>query len=295
MIASYICYPTVVSNGTETQYNTLDYALLAYQGGDKEIVLNEDSIAAITYNGDVNMDLNGCNLTGTAVASGKLYCYDSDTADYNATNESGYGIITGDNAGIAECSKTNYITAVRDEGTSFHAVATTMETINLRANRAGIYYGAFFLGDHIVQDYIDSFGVAVSIVDIPVDENGIANHAQYSAFKQSDFSPSNASEYTSTVLVDILSSKYSTFNNRKYAATPVIGRAYIKLTDGTFICSDSYSYSLQNVIEATGSIWNDPEYNLGNEQKQTVIDRLNAFPTVLNRMNIPNIKEDAKN
>lgn len=294
LIASYICNPTIVNGSGSTQYNTLDYALLAYQGGDEEIVLTEDSIAAITYSGDVNMDLNGCNLSGTAVASGKLYCYDSDTADYDATNESGYGIITGDNAAIAECSKENYITAVRDEGTSFHAVATTMETINLRANRAGIYYGALFLGDHIVQDYVESFGVAVSIAGIPVDENGIADHALFSKFQQSDFSPANKTEYTSTVLVDILSDEYSTINNRKYAETPVKGRAYIKLTDGTYLCSEWYEFSLQDVIEATDQYWNDPEFNFSDAQKQDVIDLLNAFPAVLNRMEIPNIKEDAE-
>lgn len=295
LIASYICNPTIVNSSGSTQYNTLDYALLAYQGDDKQIVLTEDSIAAITYSGDVNMDLNGCNLSGAAVASGKLYCYDSDTADYDATNESGYGIITGDNAAIVECSKENYITAARDEGTSFHAVATTMETINLRANRAGIYYGAHFLGDHIVQDYVDSFGVAVSIAGIPVDENGIADHALYSTFQQSDFSPANKTEYTSTVLVDILSDEYSTINNRKYAETPVKGRAYIKLTDGTYLCSEWYEFSLRDVIEATELYWNDPEFNFSDAQKQDVIDLLNAFPAVLNRMDIPNIKEDAEN
>lgn len=293
LIASYICNPTIVNGSGSTQYNTLDYALLAYQGGDEEIVLTEDSIAAITYSGDVNMDLNGCNLSGTAVANGKLYCYDSDTADYDATNESGYGIITGENTENVVCTKENYITAERDEGTSFHAVATTMETINLRANRAGIYYGALFLGDHIVQDYVDSFGVAVSIKGIPVDENGIADHAQYSAFQNSDFSPANKTEYTSTVLVDILSHEYSTFNNKKYAETPVKGRAYIKLTDGTYLCSEWYEFSLRDVIEATDDYWNSPEFNFSAAQKQDVIDLLNAFPAILNQMDIPNIKEDA--
>lgn len=227
-------------------------AVAAYKAGDTLILVGAVD-SAVTIGRNMTVDLNGQSFAPT-VSKGKLTLLDSRTADYEE-NEQDFAKVSAQLASQAKAAA-GYLKFTHEDGqVSFHRVDTQLESVSCRPARAGIYYGAVFLGDQYVARMVDSFGVALSTMATPVNTTGFSSFSQYSAFDAQLFEAGNREEYTSTILVDILSEKNDTQTNLENGETKVRGRSYIKLKDGTFICGTEYQVDLRMVVEYVNDTW----------------------------------------
>ena len=133
-----------------------DYIQLA---ADKEIVLDGQKMV---------VDLAGYDLTATG--KGKLYAFDTANDTYDHTQ---CGTLTC--KGVT-CAATytapngNYYVALGEGRYTFHRLEMKLTSVSLRMSVAGVYYNATFSADRLIRESVDSYGVAVSVVDMP-DEN----------------------------------------------------------------------------------------------------------------------------
>lgn len=279
----------IVKSGTAAAVADFDEVNLDTSAGGT-VVLATDMVFDNVTGGKGKVDLNGNNITSNISAQeAALLVADSQTDDYTVADGK-YGKLTGTVTNVAAAD--GYMMATEDDGISFHKVDTEIAYAIFSPTKAGLYYSSLFKGDEVVKENVKSFGVALSIKDVPTaDSNGIASHCQYSVFEQKDFEAGNEEEFASTVLTDILSEKYGTLANGRNAATKVYGRSYIQLNDGTYVLSEGTSVTLQAAIEYTDSVWTQLEKT----QQDAVLALYERFPAVFNKWNIPSIKELAEN
>ena len=224
----------IVTNGAQTPCASLQIAIDNLTEG-SYIKLLDNVTEDVTVNGNVYLDLNGKVLTGDVTGKGTLYGMDSATDGY--TTET-MGRITGTvSCQVQTHLKTNVTGAIRrylaikdDNGYTFHRIYLGITHMSLRPVNTGVGYKAVFCGDEQVLEQVTGYGYTLW-----VGENG----KQVSAGKEEDF----VSGKTVTL-------RLQNFNVEDYGSTPVYGKVYITLLDGTTIESAAYDYTLRELVEA---------------------------------------------
>lgn len=279
----------IAKSGTVCTVEGFDETNLDTSAGGTVVLATDMAFDNVT-GGKGKLDLNGNNITSNISAkSGTLLCKDSQTDDYTVADGK-YGKLTGTVTNVAAAE--GYMMATEDDGVSFHKVDTEIAYAVFSPTKVGLYYSSLFKGDEIVKENVKSFGVALSIVGLPTaDSNGFADHCQFSAFEKAEFEAGNEEEFASTVLIDILSEKYTPYSNRNNAVTAVYGRSYIQFENGTYLLGEGTSCTLRAAVEYTDSVWDQLE----KPQQDAVLALYERFPAVFNNWNIPTIKELAGN
>jgi len=249
----------------------------AIDAGAEEIIVLEADASNVTVNRDTTIDLNGHSIDGVTVTGGTLYCLDSQTADYTVA-DGVYGKVT--NATGAVKAAEGYLQV----GDSFHAVNLDIYAMTLRAADVGVYYKSNFAADEIVAAQVESFGVALSVVTAPNAEN-LDSYCGYSVFEGFEAGEGANAVGTSTLLKGIMKAANGDNKNAKNAAMPIYGRAYIKTAEG-YVFGETVKRSLQQQVEAIDKVWN----KLTDAQKAPVLGMLEAYTSVMEGWNIPNIK-----
>ena len=270
----------ILYNGTEVRgFPTLQEAVVeASDGGYIKLMLS--STENVTISNDLQLDLNGKSINGTVtVAEGKtLYVKDSQTDDYTVS-DGAYGklAVTGNVVG-----QNGYLKVTEDGKVSFHKVQVAINAMTLRSKDAGIYYESVFLGDEVVEGVVESFGVALSVVETPDVEN-MDTACKYTAF--TDFTAGkDGNPSTSTLLKNVLSDGNSYLINNRNLKMNVYGRPYLKTVDGYYF-GNVVTRSLKQQLEDVDSIVDD----LTATQMYELEDLYVRFESLLSKCNLNNV------
>lgn len=288
---------TVTNGETTTLYPTLQSAMDAADG--KLITLQNNISEAISVNEDAYLDLNGYSITrDVTVAKGKtLYCKDSATDDYTVADRR-YGKLYGFAGSVkgipVECdlAEDGYLMITEEDGRStFHRVNLEIYAMTLRpevngAVEPGVYYKSYFAGDEMVQENTATFGIALSVTQMPNAEN-METHCKYSWFENFVAgADGNKNAATGTLLKGIMKNRNSNKTNAANAEIPVYGRAYIKDKDGNYIFGAGVCRSLREQIELIDRNWAE----LG-ENQNAVATLCKTYGEVAKFWDIPNIRK----
>ena len=269
MVLGMITVPTFA-----TEAETLQDKVDAYTSG--TITLTEDA-ENLTVEANTYIDLNGYSINGIAVAEGAtVYVSDSQTDDYSVA-DGVYGKLT-EVTGAVEAMD-GYVAIREDSALSFHRVDLAIKSMSLRASVAGVYYTSSFAADEVVSAQVESYGVALSVVEAPTAEN-LDVSCGYSVL--TDFA---AGEKSGTLLTGIMDAKNDAETNAVHAAMDIYGRAYIKTADGYTFGAVAVR-DLQEQVEAIDTILEE----LNDTQKSGIVAFYNTYKSAMADWNIPNLR-----
>ena len=274
----------IIDGETETGYETLQAAVDAYASG--YIKLMKNLTENVTVSKDITLDLNGFDITGTVtVAEGAtLYGMDNETDDYTVSDDI-YGQL---NVIGKATGAEGYFPITEDGKISFHKYTVKITDMTLRPAEAGIYYKSSFLGDEKVAPLVESFGVALSVYEIP-DAQNMDIACGYTVF--TDFqSGANGNASTSSLLTGILKTKNSDQKNTDNLNITIHGRPYLKTADG-YIFGETQSRTLmqqmQDIDEAFAT--------LSGGQRHGLMGMYDIFHNILKEVNLPNMAQQKTN
>lgn len=279
----------VIDGDNAISYNDLNEAIENANG--KLIRLSMDVAGAVTVNKDTYLDLNGHAITGKVeVAVGKtLYCLDAKTDDYTIA-DGVYGKLTdvsGNVEGLPQGTgimANPYLMHTENGEISFHCMGLKLTAMTLRGEQAGVYYKCAFGGDEIVEKYVKSYGVALSVIDEPTAGN-LEKVCKYSRF--TDFTAGGHDvDKTSTLLKGIMKTTNTDAINLRNVNMPVFGRAYMELTDGTLVFGDTAERSFKEQINLVDDLW----YSLNIPQRDSAYKLYETFTSILDSWDIMNIQ-----
>ena len=206
------------------------------------LVLFRDTILDKTLTGDLYVDLNGYELTGTIVTNGyKIYGMDSSTDNYthsnighfNCLDENGNKIVPEKhfNSDITGSSK-RYMSIEDENGYSFHRFYLGITHQSLKPAATGVGYKAVFYGDDMVVAALDSYGFTMQL-------------GNYSA-KTVSISGGFVSGKTVSLRID----NYDVIN---HGETELYASVILRLADGTVIESTVCTMTLQGMLESVNN------------------------------------------
>ena len=234
---------------------------------DATIVLGCDQTEEITLSKSFGMDLNGCDAAGITVAEGyTLTVWDSATDDYTVRDDQGYGkLVATGNVVAGE----GYV----ELNGSYHKFSQHISGVSLRPGVAGIYYNATWNCDEVLLESMQSFGVAVSLADMPKADFASDPDTLYTAFE----SVTCGKPQTSAMITNILKGEADDIDR---AITDIYAAAYVVLKDGTVLITDNeIAYSLYDVVKL-----------LDNSQYADALkDFYNAWESLLKTWDLENI------
>jgi len=263
-------------------YETLQAAVNAYESG--YIKLMKPISETVSVEKNVLLDLNGKTVTGAVtVADGyTLTLKDTQTDDYTVA-DGVYGKLTATgNVKAAE----SYLLVNEAGQLSSHKYEVAITAMTLRADSAGIYYKSSFLGDEKVAAAVESFGVALSVMDVPYEKNIQTKcvSSQFTGFESGE----NGNAGASTLLTGILKDTNTDAINDRNMAMTIYGRPYLKTADG-YLFGEPISRSLVNQLQDIDGMVED----LPGGQLHALKEFYNRFESRLEKLNLSNIEREA--
>lgn len=287
----------VITDSGVKSYATLQEAIAGYTGG--YISLLKDSSESVTINKDVTLALNGKDITGTVtVADGAtLYGMDSKTDDYTVS-DGDYGKITqvvckgtGKVTGLpaeSPLAEDGYLMVKEGEVVSFHRVNLRVYAMTLRAESVGVYYRCNFAGDEKVEAAADSFGITMSVNGTPNEDTmNKKNSSAFTGFKGG--ATGNLGNSYSTLLNNVLKDTNKDLINKRNAALPIYGRAYIKTADGEIAFGTAVCRTLKEQLAGVDARMD----SLALTQVQKVVAMYNKFSGLMSNWGLTEITEAA--
>lgn len=282
--------PMVLVNDTQgilSSTGSLATAFNSCTENDRIVLLNNVINTDLIYllPNSATLDLNGhqFNLPSCRMkADCTLSVMDSATADYDIS-DGVYGKLTLKPGNIIGASATEnrdvYLMNQESDGAlSFHAVGLNIHAMSLKADSVGLYYENYFLGDSIVKEKVLSYGIAVSIQEIPSADT-MGSTAKYTIQPGETFGQGTS---TSMLLYGIMKPTNNTANNKLHASLPVYGRAYVRLDDGQYLFGLTRTRSLQQQVELA-----DQRFS---EHSEGLRKLYGNYPTEMNDWLLPNLQ-----
>jgi len=201
------------------------------------------------------MELDGgeylVDLRGNAVhftGSGIVTLIDSANDSYETFGSATAGEGVTIQTGMTKSGEKHYYTLEQTGSYSSHRLVYKLIKVSLRPSAGGIYYTGKWECDATIAEHIDSFGVAVSVWDMPQDDFATDGDTKWSFFEKNEFE--NGVEKTGVLISGILKdiSEERICKNSAYAKMPIHAAAYITI-DGNTTVSSGMAYSLHDVLE----------------------------------------------
>ena len=234
--------------------------------------------------GDLVLDMNGTDLTVTG--SGKLYGFDTANDTYT---DYGMATVTGVTVEPMYNAPNNcrYVAVTNEAGTSFHRLGISISHVSLRPSVSGVYYKGTWNCDDVLAAQIASYGVAVSVENMPGENFATDDDTLYTTMDGSSFVSGQAQ--TSAIIQNILTAEG---NNGTNGQTEIYAAAYAVMEDGTVVVGDDrnvteggVSYSLYDVLQNVNRRW--PK--LTDEQQAAVKAFYNVDAETMESWNLYNI------
>ncbi len=221
--------------------------------------------STLEMDGMLVLDMNGCDLTVTG--SGKLYGFDTANDEYEVY---GTATVTGVTVEPMYMAPNNrrYVTVSDETGTSFHRLRMGISHVALRPAVSGLYYKGLWQCDSVLAEKIDTYGVAVSLENMPGADFATDEDTLYTVLAGDTFESGTAQP--SAMIANILSEGSDNDSNGR---TPIYATTYAVMTDGTVLAGDDnqlqdngVDYSLYDLFRSVNRIW--PK--LSDDQKASV-------------------------
>ena len=255
LVLAVLTWNLSVSTGAEqvlkpfvtTAATTAEEVLAAWDSGDYSYVkLGAD--LELTLNGqNLVVDLAGYDLS--VAGNGTLSGMDSanNTYDHLAC-----GVVT---AGEGIHCETEFVSAdgVRyvalQEGSyaTFHRLDMEIKTVTLRTSAAGLYYKAQYQCDRQLEEKVVSYGIVVSLQDVPGADFKTAEGDAYTVSSEKFVSGATV---TSGSIVGIMKSDLSASENLKRMRMPIYTNAYIDFGNGP-VLADTVNAGTKNGTSAS--------------------------------------------
>lgn len=203
------------------------------------LALTEDRSVRLSLTGDLFVELNSYDLSGTIITNGyKVYGLDSSTDEYTCDNM-GYFSCVDENGNtiIPERFHTTedgkrYMTIETDEGYTFHRFSLEITHLSLDTAVTGFGYKAEFLGDILVQGQTRSVGYKLWLTE----DNVVTRD---------------------TAFTNKMTLRLKNFDVANYGEAPVHACVSITLLDGTVLESETVSYSMRHMVERINDMAQD--------------------------------------
>ncbi len=200
------------------------------------------------------------DLCGQTVnVSGAYTLYGMDSSGDGYTVPTGKAVVAEETTvanDMSVCGK-RYITTSDETGYVFHRLENRISGITLRPSVDGIYFNGAFGCDETVGADIASYGVAVSVMDMPGKDFMTDADTLYTNF---DAATLQGGANVSGVLISgILKEERTAEINSVYGKTPVYATSYLIMKDGSVVLGDGegsgddIAYSLANVVASIDS------------------------------------------
>ena len=227
---------------TATWYETNEAAVNDYVYGENAwLMLASGEVTLPAAIENVNLQLAGSNVTldGNAV----VFVADSTNDSYTR-----YGTLTaGEDISIANeafFDETHRYIALNIDGVySFHRVVIQLNHVTLRTgDKPGMYYKANYKCDPILADRIDSYGVVLSLQDMPYADFEDEAGNVWTKYDINDFKANRTNNTVSTTsgsVVNIIKESLSKEDNAARMQMKVYANAYLKIDlsgMGTYTC-----------------------------------------------------------
>jgi hypothetical protein len=153
-------------------------------------------------------------------------------------------------------------------------VELSITAVILRPESTGLYFSGSFRVDEALT--VKRQGFTLSLYnDQPVADG-------------TDSSSLWTEGHTSVLVKNILSDNVSSSTNQNRAALPVYARAYVELTDGTYIYSEVVSANLADVVQEA-----DKQLDSLEDAQKTALSSMYAtFKETMDTWQIPNLKQE---
>ncbi len=253
----------VVTGESAQWFGTAEEALTAYAAaeGTKYLVAGTDFALA-----GQEIYLDACNdikVTGT----GTVYGIDPDNDEYKRST----GTITAEGVTLVGDVTFNGNRYIKIADGSYHRIEMGIRNITLRTSAAGLYYNAYYTCDKTLAAAISSYGVVVSVNDLPGADFQNMTDDHFSVYE--DFAAQYAaleSGYTvaanSTSVFGIMKETNSAADNAEHGEMDIYANAYIVIGGEKIYVADEdnagkqagVAYSLHDVMTAMDNeeFWN---------------------------------------
>ena len=268
-------------------YDTLQAAIDACTDGYVRLMKTTDQPANVTR--DLYLDLNGQSAVLSAAEGVTVYGFDSQTDDYTVS-DGVYGKLTltgGQASGLpleSEFAQDAYLSVVENNQYSFHRVTLQIYAMSLRADAAGLYYKSHFLADEKAASKLTTYGVALSVVEAPTEENleKVCVCTEFDGFESG--SVGNIGNASSTLLKGVLKESNSDDVNRRNLNMRVYGSAYARTADGQLLMGQPVDRSMKEQLQGI-----DQSFGLLSEgQTQAIVAMYNQY-AILKELEMSNI------
>ncbi len=274
-------------------------AALAADSNEQGITVLQSDRNTLTVDADTLLDLNGYDINELTVnGDGACYVFDSATKEF----EDDYGVIkayTGDVQPFCTPEEDGCGWLMFDNNgadASFHYVVLQVTDMVLQPKADGaetydpnLYYKCNFKGDEVVAQNVKTFGVALSVVGEPTEEN-LHTKCGYSVFE--DFqSGENGNQNNGTLLTGVMKETNANLINKRNANLEIYGRAYIELENGDYVFGDCRSRTLKKQTQEAYMRWT--LLNTGKEEdkaKQTdLVNMTKTYAPITQAWNLPDV------
>lgn len=224
----------VIKDYTNVWYATAQEAVDNF--GDTDYVRLLEQATVKLVNEGVVVNLNGYNLTVDSDSTAKL-----KVVSFKSTlTEADAATVTADAEDIemvTRYGKAAFIALEGESGYTVHKLELKLSAVTLRTNACGFYYKAMYECDSVLQSKIDSYGVVLSVYNMPGDnfETETADINRYTAYDGKTFV--SGEEVTSGAVFGIMKEGIDSEDNAARAMKKVYANSYVKIDD-QYIMSD---------------------------------------------------------
>ena len=185
-----------------------------------------------------------------------------------------------------------YVSIVNEGKVTYHVISLAITKVSLRPSSTGIYYTTGIYCDDVLEKEIATYGVAVSLVDVPTsDFKNPDNKCLYTeAVANGDF---QSGEFTGALVNNILSTTAT--NNADRAQMPIYANAYVIFANGeTMVNSVSAAprYNLKDLVQSVNRLY--PTLDGNTKQTDGLKAMYNKFADVMSAWDLNNIQADAE-
>lgn len=253
--------PAAAKIGT-TEYATAQLAVNAAQAGDVVVLLANATIE-IAEGKTVTVDAAGFDVTVTG--EGTLKAIDSANDTYDAT-KCGTWTISNVTNWVTEANGGKYVLVAEETAGTYtaHRLDIRVSAVNLRTTQAGLYYTAEYKCDADLAAKVKTYGVALSLTEVPTALASSAYTAIETATKPLTAAGTNTYTTNSGAVVNILTEGNA--ENAANAIKAVKANAYLEINTGAnepvvvmgiADTDDGASYSLADVLDTINDGWNE--------------------------------------
>ena len=278
--------------GRQAWYATADQAMAKYKS-----LIRFYTDGSLTLTKKACVDTNGHKVTVTADES-LTEPINLAGMDSTATlTKAGTGEVTivGENINVPlsfTYAGNRYVSIANGDKVTYHVISLAITKVSLRPSSTGIYYTTGIYCDDTLEKEIATYGVAVSLVDVPTsDFKNPDNKCLYTeAVANGDF---QSGEYTGALVNNVM--KAGVANNAERAEMPVYANAYVVFANGeTMVNSVSAAprYSLKDLVQTINRLY--PTLDGNTKQTDGLKAMYNKFADVMSAWELNNIQADAE-